>query len=447
MSKIQIKRGTGAPDEGVLATGELGFDTEGKELYIGGAVIVDENGNETTPIVSLTKGMVFANSDEVSMEDATIPLNADTFQGYNTIPVSLGGTGATDSTTALTNLGAVNKTGDTMTGTLTAPQIDIVNPTNAYPGITISCSDGTNNGKTQYAVAADIGQAHITEWANGSNYYESYHLPTPATDLTENKNYSVLTNKDLVTVDQGGTGKATHTTNAVLTGNGTSAIKNVATASGAFYATAENSAPQFGVLPYAQGGTGYALKDVPKYAIMRNAGDGDYMWYIATANGAFYATGTNEAAKFGTLPIAQGGTGATTAAEARTNLGLNPTVLWTNPAPSSKYGSSPFPTISLDLSSYRFVLISFLTTTGGSNYAGTILVPVDDTSSGDTNDTITHSVHIQYKPAAADFYDRYARATTTGVVISTGRTITSFSDTSWSVDNSLLVPYQIFGIV
>jgi hypothetical protein len=63
----------------VLVTGELGFDTEGKELYIGGAAIADENGNEITPIVSLTKGMVFANSDEVSTEDATIPLNADTF--------------------------------------------------------------------------------------------------------------------------------------------------------------------------------------------------------------------------------------------------------------------------------------------------------------------------------------------------------------------------------
>jgi hypothetical protein len=213
--------------------------------------------------------------------------------------------------------------------------------------------------------------------------------------LTENKNYSILTNKALVTVGQGGTGKATHTANAVLTGNGTSAVKNVATASGALYATAANGAPKFGVLPYAQGGTGYALADVPKYAIIRNAGDGDqYMWYIATGNGALYATAANGSAKFGTLPIAQGGTGATTAAAARTKLGLNPAALWTNPAPSSNYGSSTFPTISLDLSSYRFVLISFLTTSGGSNYAGTILVPVDDTSSGNTNDTITHSVHI-----------------------------------------------------
>ncbi len=57
-------------------------------------------------------------------------------------------------------------------------------------------------------------------------------------------------------VSYGGTGKTTNTENAVLTGNGTSAIKNVATASGAFYATAANGAAKFGTLPIAQGGTG-----------------------------------------------------------------------------------------------------------------------------------------------------------------------------------------------
>lgn len=57
-------------------------------------------------------------------------------------------------------------------------------------------------------------------------------------------------------VARGGTGKATHTSNAVLTGNGTSAVKNVATASGAFYATSANGAAKFGTLPVAQGGTG-----------------------------------------------------------------------------------------------------------------------------------------------------------------------------------------------
>lgn len=41
----------------------------------------------------------------------------------------------------------------------------------------------------------------------------------------------------------------------------------------------------------------------------------------ASANGALYSTGTNSALTFGTLPIAQGGTGKTTAADAWTALG------------------------------------------------------------------------------------------------------------------------------
>lgn len=61
---------------------------------------------------------------------------------------------------------------------------------------------------------------------------------------------------DVVCAKMGGTGKASHTANAVLTGNGEDAVKNVATANGALYATAANGAPKFGTLPIAQGGTG-----------------------------------------------------------------------------------------------------------------------------------------------------------------------------------------------
>ena len=59
-----------------------------------------------------------------------------------------------------------------------------------------------------------------------------------------------------LSVSNGGTGKTTNTSNAVLTGNGTGAVKNVTTASGAFYATSTNGAGKFGTLPIAQGGTG-----------------------------------------------------------------------------------------------------------------------------------------------------------------------------------------------
>lgn len=60
----------------------------------------------------------------------------------------------------------------------------------------------------------------------------------------------------LIDVAHGGTGRATLTSNAMLAGNGTGAVKMITTASGALYATSANGAAQFGVLPLAQGGTG-----------------------------------------------------------------------------------------------------------------------------------------------------------------------------------------------
>ena len=101
-------------------------------------------------------------------------------------------------------------------------------------------------------------------------------------------------------VANGGTGKATHTSNAVLTGDGTNPVKNVATASGALYATGANQAAQFGVLPVAQGGTGATTAA----AARNNLGLGNTS---------------------GALPIANGGTGASTVAAARNNLGLGNT--------------------------------------------------------------------------------------------------------------------------
>lgn len=59
-------------------------------------------------------------------------------------------------------------------------------------------------------------------------------------------------------VARGGTGKISHTVNSVIIGgiSTTGALQNVASASGAFYSTGSNKKPTFGTLPVAQGGTG-----------------------------------------------------------------------------------------------------------------------------------------------------------------------------------------------
>jgi hypothetical protein len=75
-----------------------------------------------------------------------------------------------------------------------------------------------------------------------------------------------------------------------------------------------------GVLPLANGGTGSALSKTNN-AIIRFSGSGNYFSQTPTKSGAMYATSANGAPTFGTLPIAQGGTGATDAATALSNLG------------------------------------------------------------------------------------------------------------------------------
>lgn len=72
-----------------------------------------------------------------------------------------------------------------------------------------------------------------------------------------------------------------------------------------------------GVLPGANGGTGTSrlISDAGPNAILRKVSDGNYVWYTNTANGAFYATSANGLPKFGTLPVAQGGTGQTSVSD------------------------------------------------------------------------------------------------------------------------------------
>lgn len=77
-----------------------------------------------------------------------------------------------------------------------------------------------------------------------------------------------------------------------------------------------------GTLGASKGGTGADLSGAAANAVVCKASSGQNLATVSTAKGAFYATGANGTPKFGTLPIAEGGTGATSASAARTNLGF-----------------------------------------------------------------------------------------------------------------------------
>lgn len=82
------------------------------------------------------------------------------------------------------------------------------------------------------------------------------------------------------------------------------------------------------VIPKNKGGAGIDMSDFPANAIIRNSGSGGSdLYYTATANGAFYATAANDYPKFGTLPVAQGGTGQTKAWTNGTVSSLNNTTV------------------------------------------------------------------------------------------------------------------------
>ena len=86
--------------------------------------------------------------------------------------------------------------------------------------------------------AADVGAAKMTH----------YHS---ALDITSG----------VMSVARGGTGRDSHTLNAVLVGGGNAKVLNAPTNPGAFYATELNGVPRFGTLPIALGGTGATTKE------------------------------------------------------------------------------------------------------------------------------------------------------------------------------------------
>ncbi len=78
-------------------------------------------------------------------------------------------------------------------------------------------------------------------------------------------------------------------------------------------------------IPLENGGLGRNVSNTPPYAIIRATSDLEeypYVYYEPTTKGVFYATSENGKPKFDTAPISCGGTGATTAADARSNLGV-----------------------------------------------------------------------------------------------------------------------------
>ena len=103
-------------------------------------------------------------------------------------------------------------------------------------------------------------------------------------------------------------------------------------------------------------------------------------------------------------------------------------LLWTNSAPTSSFSAQ---TVQLDLTNYGMVAIMVEESTSYSDYLTTYYVPV-----GAKKYEILQSFsNLRY---------RYVNVTSAGVGFEAGNKYATYG--TKSTDNSLLIPYQIYGI-
>lgn len=108
------------------------------------------------------------------------------------ISVAQGGTGATDAETARANLGAVSKSGDTMTGNLNAPGFNVIG--DSWNAFTFK-SAAEGNPVRGTIMISNNNRIHFNQQQTGAKYAERYQLPTMASGLTADAWYNLVSTK------------------------------------------------------------------------------------------------------------------------------------------------------------------------------------------------------------------------------------------------------------
>ena len=154
-----------------------------------GTLCVDNTGYTRITYISVLGDFMIWKSNSTSAQWYVL-------QKEGKAPVSSGGTGATTPNGACANIGAVKKSGDTMTGSL------IIQKTDGR----LYFEDNEGN-RVGYIAPASDGSMRVLEYNGSNDHYEVYNFPRPT--ATSGTSYSVLTTKSVVTIPQGGTGATT----------------------------------------------------------------------------------------------------------------------------------------------------------------------------------------------------------------------------------------------
>ena len=137
-------------------------------------------------------------------EENYIKLTKNGIETKKPIPVESGGTGESSLPALLEKMGAVKKTGDKMSGSLTVPFMQILS-NNLYPGITFQAAEQDEASGTAN-FNANTRRFYITANCADSDHNETYAFPVPDTGRTGNGYFYLLTTKEPVSVANGGTG-------------------------------------------------------------------------------------------------------------------------------------------------------------------------------------------------------------------------------------------------
>ena len=259
------------------------------------------------------------------------------------LPVANGGTGSSTSSGALSNLGALPKSGGTMTGQLTTyGNLRMTVPSDFNTVDIVACKPGTTtpDGRLRYSTnSADPNRHMFFSYKDNGENYDIYKLPSND-DMTgtTNRYYNILTSKSAVTIAQGGTG-ATTAANALSNLGALPKSGGTMTGSLGLYNDVKIYEPSThdrnDIVMYRPGSTTNRSLLMRQY--QPTDSNNDRLMFLnfhsdnttrdlyrlpasdrtSTTNADYDILTTKS-----TVTIAQGGTGATTAADAANNLGM-----------------------------------------------------------------------------------------------------------------------------
>ena len=257
-------------------------------------------------------------------------------------------------------------------------------------------------------------------------------------------------------------GGANYTVSSVSVQFGTAAAKSMNKSGSSYYgystpdSIAQASAYTVKVTVVVKGTDGvsrtytdstYISKSVPVFDAAKN---GNCFAFFGTATDGLTSPKliiNGELALGTALSIANGGTGAKTAAAARANLGVTVAnlgltgaeirkLLWSNASPTSNFAAQ---TVSLALSGYDAVEIEY--------YASTSKAVLDVTKKkiGESS-MLTGHLNPQSKKGYINLLSRLISVTTSGIKFEVGFMKRTSDSSTASNNNSYCVPYKIYGI-